>query len=98
MSDLIVMTFDGETTAQTVRDITHERATKARILELNATLEQQVSERTAQLVALSTRERAILADAASAIIATDVDGDSLTYAAGSTSPSHGTVTVNGDGS
>lgn len=60
--------------AQTVRDITHEKATKARILELNATLEQQVSERTAQLVALSTRERAILADAASAIIATDVDG------------------------
>lgn len=60
--------------AQTVRDITHEKATKAHILELNATLEQQVSERTAQLVALSTRERAILAHAASAIIATDVDG------------------------
>ncbi|MGO4391092.1 PAS domain S-box protein [Variovorax sp. M-6] len=60
--------------AQTVRDITHEKATKARILELNATLEQQVSERTAQLAALSMRERAILADAASAIIATDVDG------------------------
>ena len=57
-----------------MRDITHEKATKAHILELNATLEQQVSERTAQLVALSTRERAILADAASAIIATDVDG------------------------
>ncbi|HEY2256876.1 MAG TPA: CHASE domain-containing protein [Variovorax sp.] len=60
--------------AQTVRDITHEQASKARILELNATLEQQVSERTAQLAALSRRERAILADAASAIIATDVDG------------------------
>ncbi|MES1265154.1 MAG: PAS domain S-box protein, partial [Variovorax sp.] len=60
--------------AQTVRDITHERATKAHILELNASLEGQVSERSAQLAALSTRERAILAGAASAIIATDVNG------------------------
>ena len=60
--------------AQTMRDITHEQASKARILELNATLEHQVHERTAQLAALSRRERAILADAASAIIATDVDG------------------------
>lgn len=60
--------------AETVRDITHEKASKAHILELNATLEQQVLERTAQLVALSTRERAILEGAASAIIATDVKG------------------------
>ncbi|VTU18244.1 Autoinducer 2 sensor kinase/phosphatase LuxQ [Variovorax sp. SRS16] len=60
--------------AQTVRDITHENASKAHILQLNATLEQQVSERTAQLEALSARERAILIGAASAIIATDVNG------------------------
>ncbi|OUL98752.1 CHASE domain-containing protein [Variovorax sp. JS1663] len=60
--------------AQTVRDITHERATKAHILELNATLEQQVSERTIELLAMSARERAILASAGAAIIATDVHG------------------------
>ncbi|MEP6722402.1 MAG: PAS domain S-box protein [Variovorax sp.] len=60
--------------AQTVRDITHENANKAHILELNAMLEQQVSERTAQVLALSTRERAILTGAGSAIIATDVKG------------------------
>jgi PAS domain S-box-containing protein len=67
---------DGRVTgaAQTVRDITHEHVTKAHILELNATLAQQVDERGAQLAALSTRERAILAGAASAIIATDVNG------------------------
>ncbi|WP_431276100.1 PAS domain S-box protein [Variovorax ureilyticus] len=60
--------------AETMRDITHEKETKARILELNATLEQQVQERTAELAALSQRERAILEGAASAIIATDVGG------------------------
>jgi len=60
--------------AETMRDITHEKATKAHILELNATLEQQVQERTAELAALSQRERAILDGAASAIIATDVSG------------------------
>lgn len=60
--------------AQTVRDVTHEKASKAHILELNATLEQQVIERTAQLAALSARERAIFSGAASAIIATDVNG------------------------
>ena len=59
---------------QTLRDITHEQATQAHILELNATLEQQVIERTTQLLALSARERAILGGAGSAIIATDVDG------------------------
>ncbi|MEZ5844371.1 MAG: Ig-like domain-containing protein [Hyphomicrobiaceae bacterium] len=31
-------------------------------------------------------------------VATDVDGDPLTYAAGATAPAHGTVTVNPDGS
>ncbi|MBO9649128.1 MAG: PAS domain S-box protein [Variovorax sp.] len=60
--------------AETMRDITHEKATKAHILELNATLEHQVQERTAELAALSQRERAILEGAASAIIATDVRG------------------------
>ncbi len=67
---------DGRVTgaAQTMRDVTHERAAKARILELNATLERQVNERGEQLLALTTRERAILEGAASAIIATDVQG------------------------
>ena len=31
-------------------------------------------------------------------VATDVDGDPLTYAAGATAPGHGTLTVNPDGS
>ncbi|MEZ5774506.1 MAG: Ig-like domain-containing protein [Hyphomicrobiaceae bacterium] len=31
-------------------------------------------------------------------VATDVDGDPLTYAAGGTAPSHGTVVINPDGS
>ncbi|VWX62871.1 Histidine kinase [Burkholderiales bacterium 8X] len=60
--------------AQTLRDITHDIAAKARILELNATLEQQVAERTAEVRALSARERALLAGAGSAIIATDAKG------------------------
>ena len=71
-----IRSADGQVigAAQTVRDITHERASKARILELNANLEHQVVERTAELAALSRRERAILVDAASAIIVTDVHG------------------------
>ncbi len=71
-----IRSADGQVigAAQTVRDITHERTSKARILELNASLEHQVVERTAELAALSRRERAILVDAASAIIVTDVHG------------------------
>ncbi|SCK51996.1 PAS domain S-box-containing protein [Variovorax sp. HW608] len=71
-----ILAADGRVVgvAETMRDITHEKASKAHILELNATLEQQVQQRTAELAALSQRERAILDGAASAIIATDVRG------------------------
>ena len=57
--------------ASTLRDIREQRAAQARILELNATLEQQVQQRTLELRVLSARERAILDGAGSAIVATD---------------------------
>jgi PAS domain S-box-containing protein len=56
------------------RDITQRKAAEARLAELNATLEAQVRERTGELERLAGRERAILASAASAIIATDLQG------------------------
>jgi PAS domain S-box-containing protein len=56
------------------RDITERKAAEAQLAELNATLEKQVRERTHALQQLAERERAILASAASAIIATDLDG------------------------
>uniref|UniRef100_UPI00293D440A PAS domain S-box protein n=1 Tax=Janthinobacterium sp. TaxID=1871054 RepID=UPI00293D440A len=60
--------------AQTVRDVSEQAAADARIRELNASLEEQVRERTAQIEAYSTLQRAILADAPYAVIATDTDG------------------------
>jgi PAS domain S-box-containing protein len=57
--------------ASTLRDIRAQRAAQARILELNATLEQQVQQRTSELRVVSARERAILDGAGSAIVATD---------------------------
>ncbi|MCW7539784.1 CHASE domain-containing protein [Aquabacterium sp. A7-Y] len=60
--------------AKTVSDISHRKAAQAEILQLNATLEQQVLRRTAQLRALAARERAILVSAGSAFIATDMAG------------------------
>jgi PAS domain S-box-containing protein len=55
-------------------DITPQKAAQARIVELNATLEAQVQQRTAELQRTAERERAILASAASAIVATDLAG------------------------
>ncbi|MFD2265192.1 CHASE domain-containing protein [Lacibacterium aquatile] len=60
--------------AKIVRDISLEKAAEARILELNSTLEQQVVARTAEVHAYSNLQRAILAEAGYAIIATDTEG------------------------
>ena len=60
--------------AKTLRDISDRKAAEAEILQLNATLEQQVAQRTAELRELAARERAILASAGSAIIAIDNEG------------------------
>jgi len=60
--------------AKIVRDISLEKAAEARILELNSTLEQQVVARTAEVHAYSALQRAILAEAGYAIIATDTNG------------------------
>jgi PAS domain S-box-containing protein len=55
-------------------DISADKEREAEIEALNANLEGQVAARTAQIHALSTFQRAILANAAHAIIATDVKG------------------------
>jgi PAS domain S-box-containing protein len=57
-----------------LHDITDRLRAEARVLELNATLEQQVAERTAQIRTYSLLQRAILAHAGYAIIATDNNG------------------------
>ncbi|MDZ5456731.1 PAS domain S-box protein [Azohydromonas lata] len=55
-------------------DITAQKVAQLRVQELNATLEQQVLQRTDELQLAAGRERAILASAASAIVATDLAG------------------------
>ena len=60
--------------AKTIRDITERKQAQRRILELNATLEEQVQRRTAELQSFSALQRAILANAGYAIIATDPKG------------------------
>ncbi|MCM5680665.1 CHASE domain-containing protein [Schlegelella sp. S2-27] len=60
--------------AKTLRDISDRKSAEAEILQLNATLEQQVAQRTAELRQMAARERAILTSAGSAIIAVDNDG------------------------
>ncbi|MET3134182.1 two-component system sensor histidine kinase/response regulator [Oxalobacteraceae bacterium GrIS 1.11] len=60
--------------AKTVRDISKQVAVEARIRELNATLEDQVRERTARIEAYSTLQHAILSNAPYALIATDSEG------------------------
>lgn len=60
--------------AKFVRDITEQREAERRIVELNRTLEQQVQARTAELLAFSALQRAILAHAGYSIIATDPTG------------------------
>jgi len=59
--------------SKTVRDITGRKANEAKILELNATLERQVSERTREIVRMSAVQAAILNSAGYAIIAVDAD-------------------------
>ncbi|WP_083338724.1 PAS domain S-box protein [Chromobacterium sphagni] len=60
--------------AKTIRDISRQKAAEKQILELNASLEQQVEERTAQIRIYSALQNAILANAGYAIIATDPEG------------------------
>ncbi|MFC0154892.1 CHASE domain-containing protein [Xanthomonas dyei] len=56
------------------RDISERVRSHQRILDLNASLEHQVAERTSELVKFSVLQRAILAHAGYAIIATDSSG------------------------
>ncbi|CAD0333707.1 response regulator [Xanthomonas hortorum pv. cynarae] len=56
------------------RDISERVRSHQRIVELNASLEHQVAERTSELVKFSALQRAILAHAGYAIIATDSSG------------------------
>jgi len=60
--------------AKFVRDITEQLAAESRIIELNRTLEQQVQDRTAELLTFSVLQRAILAHAGYSIIATNPAG------------------------
>ena len=60
--------------AATVRDIRREKMIENKILSLNATLEQQVIERTAEIENYSALQQAILNSAGLAIIATDTTG------------------------
>ncbi|KFA05632.1 histidine kinase [Xanthomonas vasicola pv. musacearum NCPPB 2005] len=56
------------------RDISERVRSHQRIIDLNASLEHQVAERTSELVKFSVLQRAILAHAGYAIIATDSSG------------------------
>lgn len=61
--------------SRTVRDITAQKQAEARILELNASLETQVAERTAQLLRTNVLLDGVLTAATEvSIIATDPDG------------------------
>ena len=61
--------------SKTVRDISAQKAAEARILELNASLEEQVSERTQELRELNVLLNNVLQSASEvSIIATDLDG------------------------
>ena len=57
--------------SKTVRDISARKQAEARILELNATLERQVAERTREIVRMSAWQSAVLNNAGYAIIAVD---------------------------
>ena len=57
-----------------LRDISAQKATQQKLLQLNATLEQQVLERTAKLETAVATQRAILENAGYSIIATDAKG------------------------
>ncbi|MEA9978027.1 MULTISPECIES: CHASE domain-containing protein [unclassified Pseudomonas] len=61
--------------SKTVRDITAEKNTEAKILELNSSLEEQVIQRTSQLSELNMLLASVLDSASQvSIIATDLDG------------------------
>ena len=60
--------------AAILRDISDQKAAQAEILQLNANLESQVRERTAELEATSALQRAILVNAGYAIFAMDAAG------------------------
>lgn len=60
--------------AKTVRDIGEQESANQRIRDLNATLEQQVRQRTLHLESVTMLQRAILDHASYAIIATDEAG------------------------
>jgi two-component system sensor histidine kinase/response regulator len=65
--------------AKTARDISEQTEAAARILELNRSLEIQVSERTAQIRQVSAMQQAIFQHAGYAIIATDLDGKIIIF-------------------
>ncbi|GGC62233.1 histidine kinase [Undibacterium terreum] len=60
--------------AKTVRDISEQKAHEDHIRKLNASLEQQVQLRTAQIQKYSALQKAMLFNAGSAIIASDRNG------------------------
>jgi PAS domain S-box-containing protein len=57
--------------SKTVRDVSARKQAEAKILELNATLERQVAERTREIVRMAAWQSAILNNAGYAIIAVD---------------------------
>ncbi|WP_163839636.1 CHASE domain-containing hybrid sensor histidine kinase/response regulator [Pseudoxanthomonas sacheonensis] len=67
-------TADGLYALASIIDITERKRQEERIIRLNATLEQQVMERTEQIRTYSSRLTAILQHAGYAIVATDIDG------------------------
>ncbi|WP_313927529.1 PAS domain S-box protein [Pseudoxanthomonas sp.] len=69
-----IHTAEGRFALAFIIDITERKRHEEGIMRLNATLEQQVLERTAQIRTYSSRLGAILAHAGYAIIATDTQG------------------------
>lgn len=74
-----IHTAEGRFALAFIIDITERKRHEKGILRVNATLEQQVLERTAQIRTYSSRLGAILEHAGYAIIATDLDGRITLY-------------------